>query len=169
MILVTGAEATGTRMMARMVNEAGGSALHWPMPQGTRGVWRPVPECSAALVMVRDAHATVAAQVAAGHVVNPAQATANIRRAYLLIFAALANQRTLFTVVSYESLARPEALGALFALVGLDGSAVTTRWQDANAKHYGGPAWEDHRNVNGLPVAPAAVQAHRKNRAASTR
>lgn len=159
-VLVTGPEASGNRMLCRMLTEAGAEILHKPMPMSTH--WRPgMPgnptewdglwpdfagwDWDAAVVITRDIYCATRAQVRAGHVPTFDKALDRTRRALVEIYRQLGDLDRPFWPVTYESLARPEALASLCAILGLDASQILTRWQDANAKHYGGPEWSDHR------------------------
>lgn len=172
-VLVTGPEASGNRMLCRMLTEAGAVVLHKPMPMSTH--WRPgmpgTPETwdgawtdlgalewDAAVVIVRDPVCTVKAQVAAGHVTDERRATDRTRRALVAIFDQLGATVRPWWLVTYEGLARPEAVAGLCGLLGLDGTPVT-RWEDANAKWYGGPEWSDHTPLWERPRASATPVA----------
>ena len=161
MIVVTGPESTGTRMMSRMLGQAGGIVRHWPLPQGNVARWPPLPSEGDVVIMVRDRRSTICAQIAAGHVVDQEQAEKNVRRAYRTIFEQLPGRN--WFIVSYESLARESALTDLCKALGLLGVPID-RWQDANAKYYGGEEWSDHRNVNGFDVLEHHRKAHKEAR-----
>lgn len=158
-ILVTGPESSGNRMLCRMLTEAGATVLHKPMPMSTHwrpgmpgtpdtwdGVWTDFAtlEWDAAVVIHRDIACTIRAQVAAGRVRDEQHAIDRTRRAVANIYTRLGNLDRPWWTVTYESLARPEAVADLCARLDLDATKVRTTWRDANAKHYGGEAWEDH-------------------------
>ncbi len=165
--LVTGPEASGNRMLCRMITEAGGVILHRPMPMSTHwrpgmagdptswdGVWTDFAMLpwNQAVVIHRDFSCTVKAQVAAGHVPDLEKAIDRTRRAITNIYTQLNGDARPWWTVTYESLARPEAVKDLCSRLGLDYARVRTVWQDANAKHYGGEAWEDHDPLWSKPV-----------------
>ncbi len=154
-VLVTGPEFNGTRMMCRMVQEAGGQYLHQPVPlcgfnpSYPDGVW---PDFSKsgwdkAVVMVRDPYCAARAQMSVGLVKNEEESYVRRRRALVHIFSELAEANKPFWATSYESLRDHRAVLALFVALGLPGEEVQTRCQDANTKHYGGYHWADHRRL----------------------
>lgn len=157
-------------MLSRMLTEAGAMVLHKPMPMSTHwqpgmagnpeswdGVWTDFSliEWEAAVVIQRDFNCTVKAQVAAGHVKNEKRAIERTRQALANIYGQLSVINRPFFTVSYESLARPEALVNLCGRIKLDSSKIKTTWHDANAKYYGGKAWSDHDPLWKRPSAGA--------------
>ncbi len=175
-VLATGPESSGNRMLARMLTEAGASVLHKPMPMSTH--WRPgMPgtaetwdgawtdlsalDWAAAVVIHRDWRCTIQGQVDAGHVRDEAHAIARTRTAIANIYAQLAAVDRPWFTVTYESLRSPQAVADLCARLGLDGSAVRTRWHDANAKHYGGAEWGEHRPLWAMPVSDGSPAMRR--------
>jgi len=157
-ILVTGPEASGTKMVARMLAEAGGTVLHKPMPMSTRypdltdpsklahpdGLWHDFTsfEWDQAVVIIRHPAWTVAAQADIGHTRSIDHAIERTRQALVNIFAQLGPSGRPWWCVSYEGLEKREAVAALCDLLGLDGTVVTG-YRDANAKWYGGAHWSD--------------------------
>lgn len=155
-ILVTGPETSGNRMLCRMLIESGANVLHKPMPmthaiypQDVDGVWTSFSELEwdAAVIIHRDLYCTLNGQVAAGHVKDIDHAIRRTREALSSIYAQLAVSGRPFWPVTYESLARPEAVNSLCLLLDLPG-VPTTKWEDANAKYYGGPVFQDHRRLD---------------------
>jgi len=166
-VLVTGPESSGNRMLCRMLTEAGAAVLHKPMPMSTH--WRPgtpgdpdnwdglwtdfsTIEWDAAVVIIRDPVCAVASQVKQGHARDADHAATRTRQALVNIYGQLAQTTKPWWTVTYEGLARPEAAEALCRLLRLPGRPVT-RWQDANAKHYGGRSWADHSRLHERPRA----------------
>lgn len=159
-ILVTGPEASGNRMLCRMLTEAGATVLHHPMPMSTHahrypdGLWTDFAtlEWDAAVVITRDPIPTIGGQVAQGHARDIAHATERTRKALVNIYGQLGLTDRPWWPVTYEGLARREAVLGLCGLLGLDGEPIT-EWRDANAKWYGGPAWSDHTRLWERPRA----------------
>lgn len=164
--LVLGPESSGTRLMTRLLIAAGceGTDEHvqpWDsqtptaplivwrrsLPHG--GQWPDVQSLITrlqaahysvtALVMSRDWHPMALSQIDNGHVADMAQAIDHVRRAYGLIFPALAATQTPFELVNFESLvARPQQAAAqLMTRLGLPVPECVEVF-DANVKHYGG-------------------------------
>lgn len=164
-IVVTGPESSGTRMLTRMLREAGGSVVHRPMPYGGKrkakdangrsvripgtAVWPELvdDEPDVVVVVERDLRSTIRSQVEVGHVADEDEALAAIRRAYLDIATQLAALKVPFWPVAYGAMSRPEARADLCGWLGLDAGKITTVWCNANAKYYGGPAWSDRRSL----------------------
>jgi hypothetical protein len=148
-ILVTGAESTATRMMCRMVAEAGGEPIHAVLPKSrdkTRfpdGEWHLLVRDSkpdAAVVMFRDLMPTITSQTER-HVESEEKAWQNLRQAYVTIMEQLPAAIPWFPV-TFESLARPEAVTYLMKQLGLP-CLPEEQWQDANAKYYGGDYFQN--------------------------
>lgn len=160
-VLVTGPESSGNRMLCRMLAEAGAQVLHKPMPMSTHaerypdGLWPTFTdwEWDAAVVIHRDLRCTLNGQLAQGHTRDLDHATTRTRKAIVSIYTQFGASDRPWWPVTYESLARPEAVTDLCDRLGLDASQVRTRWEDANAKHYGGPAWSDHTPLWKRPVS----------------
>lgn len=170
-ILATGPEASGNRMLARMLTEAGAVVLHKPMPMSTHsevyaatdGLWTDFAalDWDAAVVIHRDWRCTIRGQVEAGHVRDEEHAAARTRTAIANIYSQLAHLARPWFTVTYESLRSPQAVADLCDLLGLDATAVRTKWHDANAKHYGGHPWGEHRPLWAQPVDDGSPALHR--------
>lgn len=169
-IIVTGCESTGTRWLCRVIEEAGGESIHSVIPKSVPwmtdthpdGVWLPLDwyepnvRADAAVVLFRDLMPTVRSQ-AELHVPDEDAAFGRIRAAYAWIFKELDRLQLPWLPVTYEALARPDALVYLLEALGLPGGA-TTRWQDGNAKHYGETAFvRPPENPPLVPKLPLAV------------
>jgi hypothetical protein len=156
-------------MLVRMLTEAGATVLHHPMPMSTHtsedGVWTVFSrlEWDAAVVITRDFHCTIKAQVEAGHVRDEAHAIERTRAALTNIYVQLGICNKPWFPVTYESLARPGAVHALCRLLGLDDLKVRTVWHDANAKHYGGAEWSEHRPLWALPMSDGSAGMSRNH------
>lgn len=156
-IIVTGAESSGTRLMANII-EAGGYThddameceaeqivIHRSVPYGPQ-----MPNLAGmvnqlrgkgygvrAVVMVRNPFAVAASQVAAGHSVDMGQAFQKQQAAFSFIGEQLGHVRCDFLPLTYETLvARPEELqaeiAAHFELPEVPNVEVT----DENGKYY---------------------------------
>lgn len=135
-ILVTGAESTGTRLMSRLLRQAGAKTMHAVMPFATPStvVWhtRLQRNADGAVVMFRDLRSTIQSQVRVGHAPTEQQALEHVRRAYVEIFEQLACP---WFPVTFESLERPEAIMDVCKALGLPG-VPDEEWRDENAKYY---------------------------------
>ena len=154
-VIVAGAESTGTRLMCRWIDQAGGVPHHAAVPLSTSrdlpdGVWLPFPaEADQAVVMFRDLNAVIRCQTDL-HVPSVDVALDRVQRAYPFIFEQLARIWVPWFPVTYESLSRPGAVEAVLRLLGLDGT-VTEPWRDGNAKYYGEAPYE-RVHPNGPPL-----------------
>jgi hypothetical protein len=147
--LIFGPEASGNRMMARVLISAGcqgdgGHFQRWETERLVDGpiVWlRSVPSGSVwpdirmqiddvrqqgyqplSLIMVRDWNATMCSQVRAGHLRDTHQAATNMRTANFHIFSAMESSACRFEIVSYDAIiARGwDVLGPLITRLGLE-------------------------------------------------
>lgn len=163
--LVVGPESSGTRLVTRLLIDAGchGSDKHFGQPFDSGipdappdlAVWRrSVPHnhrwpnitrmvnllrnrgySVQMIVTTRDWYAMIQSQVKAGHVTNMHHAYANLQRAYTHIFS---NSNVEYIILSYENLVqRPkEAIAALFHLINLEPPEKIEYIYDGNAKWY---------------------------------
>lgn len=107
-VLVTGPEASGTRLLARLVTNLDVNVVHKSIPHGPD--WPDVNalDCSHAVFIVRDWHATLQSQEAIGHLkywpgYDPEE---RLRRSIISMFRFWGP----WTYVTYEGLvARPVA------------------------------------------------------------
>lgn len=112
-VVVVGAESSGTRLMARILDATGINTLHRSFPYGGSHL-RHWPEVSvnehdadAIVWMQRDWWATVRSQLAASHVKTIKEAWDNIAEAQIRIAEVV--RAYSFVVVSYESLVQRPA------------------------------------------------------------
>lgn len=119
-IAVVGAESSGTRLMTRIMQNAGAETLHRSFPYGGDGPTDPRrwPEEDvrqfnpyAVIWMNRDWWATAQSQVKALHVSTPEEAWYNISRTTIRIADLCKNYNFKHYMVNYESLVqRPQAV-----------------------------------------------------------
>ncbi|HVV35376.1 MAG TPA: hypothetical protein VHC63_02150 [Acidimicrobiales bacterium] len=114
-LAVVGGESCGTRLMSKLLAQAGCEVLHRSFPyEGSELRHWPVAPVSdydpdAIVVMMRDWWAAAPSQVRAGHVPDEDTAMANLQEASCLI-ASLVHGRS-WRAVSYESLVqRPQVV-----------------------------------------------------------
>lgn len=134
-ILVTGAESSGTRLAARILNRMGAQTIHRSYPHG--GQWPIFSELhfDGAVVMVRDWGFAAESQVDRGHVQTKAQAYRHLARAAVEVPLQLAGRCPWLTVAYGALVAHPEVVTATLAeFFGLNADVQLEPIYDANAR-----------------------------------
>lgn len=147
-VLVTGAESSGTKLVAALLSSRGVETVHRSMPAGVEwllpdGPWDAICVCH------RHGPLTARSQTYSGHSDTETEAFAKITRGYGLVYAYAQVCGCLVVPVTYEALVyeQDDAIGVLLDALGLERSASHVRIGNANAKYYGREAFSDESTV----------------------